>query len=76
MIGVNKFILSKKTGNQILLINGTVLTSTDNSKIKHIVVFDEITALIQGQRDAAWSEVARRLAHEIKKSPYTNSASC
>ena len=61
-----QIILSKKTGNQILLINGTVLTSSDNSTIKHIVVFDEITALIQGQRDAAWSEVARRLAHEIK----------
>ena len=61
-----QIILSKKTGNQILLINGTILTSSDNSKIKHIVVFDEITALIQGQRDAAWSEVARRLAHEIK----------
>ncbi len=61
-----QIILSKKMGNQILLINGTVLTSSDNSKIKHIVVFDEITALIQGQRDAAWSEVARRLAHEIK----------
>ena len=61
-----QIILSKKTGNQILLINGTVLTSSDNSKIRHIVVFDEITALIQGQRDAAWSEVARRLAHEIK----------
>ncbi len=61
-----QIILSKKTGNQILLINGTILTSSDNSKIKHIIVFDEITALIQGQRDAAWSEVARRLAHEIK----------
>ena len=61
-----QIILSKKTGNQILLINGTILTSSDNTKIKHIVVFDEITALIQGQRDAAWSEVARRLAHEIK----------
>ena len=61
-----QIILPKKTGNQILLINGTMLTSSDNSKIKHIVVFDEITALIQGQRDAAWSEVARRLAHEIK----------
>ncbi len=32
----------------------------------YIVVFDEITGLIQAQRDAAWGEVARRLAHEIK----------
>jgi nitrogen fixation/metabolism regulation signal transduction histidine kinase len=29
-------------------------------------VFDDVTALIQAQRDAAWGEVARRLAHEIK----------
>jgi nitrogen fixation/metabolism regulation signal transduction histidine kinase len=32
----------------------------------YVVVFDEITALLQAQRDAAWGEVARRLAHEIK----------
>jgi nitrogen fixation/metabolism regulation signal transduction histidine kinase len=31
-----------------------------------VMVLDDITAIIQGQRDAAWSEVARRLAHEIK----------
>jgi len=30
------------------------------------VVFDDITHLLQAQRDAAWAEVARRLAHEIK----------
>jgi len=32
----------------------------------HVIVFDDVTALIRAQRDAAWSEVARRLAHEIK----------
>ncbi len=32
----------------------------------HVVVFDDVTALIQAQRDAAWREVARRMAHEIK----------
>jgi nitrogen fixation/metabolism regulation signal transduction histidine kinase len=32
----------------------------------HVIVFDDVTALIQAQRDAAWGEVARRLAHEIK----------
>ncbi len=31
-----------------------------------VIVFDDVTALIQAQRDAAWAEVARRLAHEIK----------
>jgi nitrogen fixation/metabolism regulation signal transduction histidine kinase len=32
----------------------------------HVVVFDDITTLLAAQRDAAWGEVARRLAHEIK----------
>jgi nitrogen fixation/metabolism regulation signal transduction histidine kinase len=31
-----------------------------------VVVFDDITAVLQAQRNAAWGEVARRLAHEIK----------
>jgi nitrogen fixation/metabolism regulation signal transduction histidine kinase len=31
-----------------------------------VVVFDDITRLLQAQRQAAWGEVARRLAHEIK----------
>jgi nitrogen fixation/metabolism regulation signal transduction histidine kinase len=30
------------------------------------VVFDDITHLLQAERQAAWGEVARRLAHEIK----------
>lgn len=58
--------LSNKTGNQILMINGAMLTEADGSTSGYVIVFDEITALIQGQRDAAWSEMARRLAHEIK----------
>jgi nitrogen fixation/metabolism regulation signal transduction histidine kinase len=32
----------------------------------YVIVFDDVTALIQAQRDAAWGEVARRLAHEIR----------
>jgi nitrogen fixation/metabolism regulation signal transduction histidine kinase len=31
-----------------------------------VIVFDDITTLLRAQRDAAWGEVARRLAHEIK----------
>jgi len=31
-----------------------------------VVVFDDITRLIEAQRTAAWAEVARRLAHEVK----------
>jgi nitrogen fixation/metabolism regulation signal transduction histidine kinase len=49
-------------GRQVLMCRGTPLTGG----AEHVVVFDDVTALIQAQRDAAWSEVARRLAHEIK----------
>ncbi|HXZ49673.1 MAG TPA: ATP-binding protein [Usitatibacter sp.] len=47
-----------------LLIRGTRLGTRGESG--YVVVFDDITHLIQAQRDAAWGEVARRLAHEIK----------
>lgn len=58
--------LSSKTDNLILMINGATLVGTDGLTSGYVIVFDEITALIRGQRDAAWSEMARRLAHEIK----------
>jgi nitrogen fixation/metabolism regulation signal transduction histidine kinase len=32
----------------------------------YVVVFDDVSELLEAQRDAAWAEVARRLAHEIK----------
>ncbi|MEO7773169.1 MAG: ATP-binding protein [Steroidobacteraceae bacterium] len=38
----------------------------DADEIGYVLVFDDITTLLQAQRDAAWGEVARRLAHEIK----------
>ena len=46
-----------------LLVRGTKLQDIDAG---YLLVFDDITGLIQAQRDAAWGEVARRLAHEIK----------
>lgn len=54
-------------GRKILLCRGTQLESVyDLEQQGYIIVFDDVTTLIQAQRDAAWSEVARRLAHEIK----------
>ncbi len=53
-------------GRQMLLCRGTPLASGSERDSGYVIVFDDITALIKGQRDAAWSEVARRLAHEIK----------
>jgi nitrogen fixation/metabolism regulation signal transduction histidine kinase len=53
-------------GRKVLMCRGAPMDATDASEQDHVIVFDDVTALIQGQRDAAWSEVARRLAHEIK----------
>jgi nitrogen fixation/metabolism regulation signal transduction histidine kinase len=53
-------------GRQVLLCRGSPLLRPGGSARGHVVVFDDITTLIMAQRDAAWAEVARRLAHEIK----------
>lgn len=53
-----------KNGNQMLLLRGTRLSSFEETG--YVVVFDDITHLLQAERQAAWGEVARRLAHEIK----------
>jgi nitrogen fixation/metabolism regulation signal transduction histidine kinase len=47
-----------------LLIRGTRLPGAPVPG--YVVVFDDVSELLQAQRDAAWAEVARRLAHEIK----------
>ena len=51
-------------GQRTLLLRGTRLPYSADSG--YLVVFDDITTMVQAQRDAAWGEVARRLAHEIK----------
>jgi nitrogen fixation/metabolism regulation signal transduction histidine kinase len=53
-------------GRQILMCGGSPLLMPGAQGLGHVVVFDDITTLIMAQRDAAWGEVARRLAHEIK----------
>ncbi len=62
--------LHRAEGRQTLLCRGSALPLTGSQEggeeRGHVVVFDDITTLIRAQRDAAWGEVARRLAHEIK----------
>jgi PAS domain S-box-containing protein len=51
-------------GRQTLLVRGTHLPP--GMERGYVLVFDDVTKLINAERNAAWSEVARRLAHEIK----------
>jgi nitrogen fixation/metabolism regulation signal transduction histidine kinase len=53
-----------RNGNQNLLMRGTRLP--EGGEAGFVVVFDDISHLLMAERQAAWGEVARRLAHEIK----------
>jgi len=55
-----------KQGQKILLLHGSTLPSIDQKIGGFVIVIDDITELVQAQLNAAWSDVARRLAHEIK----------
>jgi nitrogen fixation/metabolism regulation signal transduction histidine kinase len=55
---------SRDGTHQVLLLHGTRLPPVSGGG--GVVVFDDITHLLEAQRTAAWGEVARRLAHEIK----------
>jgi len=49
-----------------LMVNVTTLRDENGEFMGTVVVFDDLTQLIKAQRMAAWREVARRIAHEIK----------
>ncbi|GAB4300018.1 MAG: ATP-binding protein [Desulfuromonadia bacterium] len=60
--------ISLKTGDTRLILQTTITALRDDSGtfIGTMIVFDDITAILKAQRMAAWREVARRIAHEIK----------
>ena len=57
--------LKDEAGARVLLWACTPLPD-DGHETGLVIVFDDVTALLDAQRSAAWGEVARRLAHEIK----------
>jgi nitrogen fixation/metabolism regulation signal transduction histidine kinase len=61
-----QIVLRGEVGRRVLTCACTALPGDESHSAGYIIVFDDITALLQAQRDAAWGEVARRLAHEIK----------
>jgi len=61
-----QIVLRGEVGRRVLTCACTTLPGDESHAAGYVIVFDDITALLQAQRDAAWGEVARRLAHEIK----------
>ena len=50
----------------LLVCRGAILPIDHYGQRGVVLVFDDVSDLIQAEHDAAWGEVARRLAHEIK----------
>ena len=56
-----EIVLEADRARQLLLVRGAALPDGGM-----VVVFDDTTGIDRARRDAAWAEVARRLAHEVK----------
>ena len=63
-----QFTFQSGTARRILMCACTPLPGEGEGEPPggFVLVFDDITVMLQAQREAAWGEVARRLAHEIK----------
>jgi PAS domain S-box-containing protein len=61
-----EIVLLVQGGKKILRVRGTTLLSQAGEQKEQVIVVDDLTELIQAQKESAWSEMARRLAHEIK----------
>ena len=61
-----EIVMFVQGGKKILRVRGTTLLSQTDDRQEQVIVVDDVTELIQAQKESAWSEMARRLAHEIK----------
>jgi two-component system, NtrC family, nitrogen regulation sensor histidine kinase NtrY len=58
--------LHRQDGIHTLLVRASAQTDEAGAITGFVVTFDDITELLAAQRKAAWAEIARRIAHEIK----------
>ncbi len=58
--------ISVKGRPLLLQMTVSVLTDVEGKEIGKVLVFDDLYLMLSAQRAAAWTEVARRIAHEIK----------
>jgi two-component system nitrogen regulation sensor histidine kinase NtrY len=58
--------LSRRGKLESLLVRMTVRRNEEGEPEGYVVAFDDVTDLVSAQRMAAWGDVARRIAHEIK----------
>jgi len=58
--------LDMRGERRVLQMNLTMLRDEQGDFLGSVLVLDDLTQMLKGQRMAAWREVARRIAHEIK----------
>ncbi|MDG4648797.1 PAS domain-containing sensor histidine kinase [Roseibacterium sp. SDUM158017] len=58
--------LTRRGKQESLLVRMATRRNTDGALEGYVVAFDDVTDLVSAQRLAAWGDVARRIAHEIK----------
>lgn len=63
---IKKEIIINRNGSNLILIVRIITEKFLKKTEGYIITFDDITALVLAQRSAAWSDVARKVAHEIK----------
>ncbi len=65
-IADKELTLTRRDGTERVLLVRIAAESEGDSVNWFVVTFDDITELLSAQRKAAWSDIARRIAHEIK----------
>jgi two-component system, NtrC family, nitrogen regulation sensor histidine kinase NtrY len=78
-LGTNTVQMEINGANSVLTVGVTVAAmplGSDRKRRGYVVVFDDVSEVLRAQRQVAWREVARRIAHEIKNplTPITLSA--
>ena len=53
-------------GRDLSFVARITTESTDDARHGYVLTFDDITDLVSAQRNTAWADIARRIAHEIK----------
>ena len=56
----------KDAATLIFLVKLENITTQDDDSVRFVITFDDLTEVVLAQRRAAWTDVARRVAHEIK----------
>ena len=56
----------QKGGREVSLFLRITTEASNDASHGHVLTFDDITNLVSAQRNSAWADIARRIAHEIK----------